>query len=73
MGNKKAKRGNPLKKFRVKYARIVLMETTVEAHSADDVRDEGLPGVFDGIPTEMVGKYVKDVQDHEFVWEVSEE
>ena len=72
MGNKKAKQGNPPRKFRVKYARIVLMEAVVKARSADDVKDDGLPGVFDGIPTEMVGKHVKDVQDHEFVWEVAE-
>ena len=37
------------------------METTVEARSEDEVRDEGLPGVFDGIPTEMVGKHIDDI------------
>jgi len=60
------------RRFRVRYARIVLMETTVEATSEEGVKDDGLPGVFDGIPEEMVGKHVLDIQDYEFTWEVRE-
>jgi len=72
MDGKAAAPGKPLRKFRVRYARVVLMEAIIEARSAEEVRDEGLPGVFDGIPTEMIGRHVDDVQDHEFVWEVTE-
>jgi hypothetical protein len=73
MGSKTAKHEKPLNRFKVRYARVVLMETVVEAESEDDVRDEGLPGVFHGIPTEMVGRHVDDVQDYEHVWEVTPE
>jgi hypothetical protein len=70
MGSRKPR---PKRRFKVRYARVVLMETVVEAESEDDVRDEGLPGVFHGIPTEMIGKHVDDVQDYEHVWEVTPE
>jgi len=63
--------GERRNRFRVRYARVVLMETTVEARSADEVRDEGLPGVFHGIPLEMMGRHIKDVQDYEHVWEIA--
>lgn len=72
MDGKSASKGGRMRRFKVRYARIVLMEATVEARSEDEVRDEGLPGVFDGIPTEMVGKHIDDVQDYEHVWEVKE-
>jgi hypothetical protein len=62
----------PMRKFRVKYANLVVMETVVEARSADEVRDAGLPGAFDGIPTEMIGKHVEDVRYHGSAWDVSE-
>lgn len=70
MGKKHGNSGKGKRRFRVRYARIVLMQAVVEAKSADEVRDEGLPGVYDGIPTEMVGRHVDDVQDYEHVWEV---
>ena len=72
MASRPTKRNKPLKRFKVRYGRVVLMETVVEAESADEVRDEGLPGVFDGIPTELIGRHVDDVQDCEQVWEVTE-
>lgn len=70
MEGKPARKGRAKRRFKVRYARIVLMETVVEAKSEGDVRDEGLPGVFDGIPTGLVGPHVDDVQDYEHVWEV---
>ena len=60
-----------LKKFHVRYARVVIMETDVESQSEEDVRDSGLPGVYDGIPTDMIPSHVEDVVDHEWIWEVS--
>ena len=71
-GRKKDAGRTPPRRFRVRYARIVLMETTVEARSPEEVRDEALPGVFDGVPEGMVGKHVLDIQDYEFTWQVRE-
>lgn len=70
MEGKPARKGRRDRRFKVRYARIVLMQAVVEAKSEGDVRDEGLPGVFDGIPDGLVGPHVDDVQDYEHVWEV---
>ena len=61
-----------LKTFRVRYARVVIMETDVEAESEEDVKDSGLPGVYEGIPIESVPPHVEDVQDYEHIWEIEE-
>lgn len=62
-----------MKKFRVRYARIVVLETVVEAESEGQVKDDGrLPSVYDGIPTEMIPAAVDSVDDYEFIWEVDE-
>ena len=60
-----------LKKFRVRYARVVIMETDVEAESEEDVKDSGLPEVYEGIPTEMIPSHVDDIVDYEHIWEIS--
>ena len=62
-----------MKKFRVRYARIVVLESVVEAESEDRVKDDGrLPSVYDDIPTETIPAAVDSVDDYEFIWEVEE-
>ena len=60
-----------LKKFRVRYARVVIMETDVESENEEDVNDSGLPGVYEGIPTERIPSHVEDIVDYEHIWEIS--
>jgi hypothetical protein len=62
-----------LKNFRVRYARIVIMETVVRRKSLADVYDIDLPGVYDGISADLIGEHVEDIQDYEHVWEITEE
>ena len=66
-------------KFRVRYARVVIMETIVEAPTEGEVQDEGLPGVYQGIsdgpdeyvPQELLPAHVCEIQDQDFIWEVT--
>lgn len=54
-------------KFTVRYARVVIMETEVEADCEDDVKDEGLPSVYG----EEIPDHVEEVVDYEEIWEVT--
>ena len=72
MGRKSNKRNEAPRRFKVRYGRTGVMEAVVEAKSADEVSDEGLPGVFAGIPAGMIGTHVRDVRDDEFTWDVTE-
>ena len=68
----------PQLRYKVRYARVVIMETEIMAtpskenpdEPADLLDDGRLPGVFDGIPTRKIGSHVVDVQDYEHIWEV---
>ncbi len=57
-----------IKKFRVRYARIVIMETDVEARREREVKDTGLPGVFEGI--DKIPPHVREVLAHDQIWDV---
>lgn len=65
-------------RYKVRYARLVIMETVVEAvpktdnpdEPADFLDDGRLPGVFHGIPNQKIGSHIQDVQDYEHVWSV---
>lgn len=54
-------------RFKVTWARVVIMETVVDADSADDIVDDGtLPPVYPhGRPA-----HVRDVVDDEHIWEI---
>ena len=57
----------------MRYARVVLLETTVQAATEDDIKDDGtLPDVYDGIPIESLPPHVEDVQDYEHIWNIEE-
>ncbi len=57
-----------IKKFRVRYARIVIMETDVEARSEGEVKDTGFPGVYDGI--DKIPRHVREVLGYDQIWDV---
>ena len=61
-----------LNRFRVRYARIVVMETDVLAASADDIAHMALPGVYEGVPTDHIPSHVQDVTKYDPVWEFRE-
>ena len=74
------------KKFRVKYARVVIMETTVDVEERElDEKgrpkvclDRGLPGVFDGVEMDpllgvMNGPHIKGIVDYDAIYEETEE
>ena len=64
--------------YKVRYARLVIMETVVEAvpkkgspnEPAKFLDDGRLPGVFHGISDKKIGSHIKDIQDYEQIWEV---
>jgi hypothetical protein len=58
--------------FKVRYARLVIMETFVLARDEHEVARMPLPEPYDGIPTDDVPPEVQDVIDHEHTWEVTE-
>lgn len=66
------------RRYKVRYARLVIMETDVDALPAKDNPDEPakflddgrLPGVFHDILNRKIGGHIKDVQDYEHIWEV---
>jgi hypothetical protein len=66
------------RRYRVRYARLVVMEVEVLATPSranpdepEEYLDDGrLPGVFSGIDERKIGEHVVDVQDYEHVWEV---
>ena len=57
-------------KFLVQYARVVIMETEVEADCEKEVRDENLPGVYEGLAAELIPDQVREIRDEEFIWTV---
>lgn len=61
-----------MQRFKVRYARTVIMETVIERPDEDAVVDDGsLPGVYpDGF---MPPAHVVDIQDDENVWSVTPE
>ena len=66
------------RRYKVRYARLVIMETEVEAvpkkgNPDEPVKflDDGrLPGVFHGIPARNLGSHIVEVQDYEQIWSV---
>lgn len=66
------------RRYKVRYARLVIMETIVEAVPSKsdpdeprDYLDDGrLPSVFAGIAVKDIGTHVTGVQDYEPIWEV---
>jgi len=60
-----------LQEFRVRYARVVIMETTVLSENEDDIIAMPLPDVFEGIPKDMIASHVQEVVDYEEIWQVS--
>ena len=66
------------RRYKVRYARLVIMETEVTAvpkqgnpdEPAKFLDDGRLPGVFDGIPDENTGSHIVEVQDYEHIWSV---
>ena len=64
------------RRYKVRYARLVIMETEVDALPAKDNPDEPakflddgrLPGVFHGIPNRNIGSHIKNVQDYDQIW-----
>jgi hypothetical protein len=67
------------RRYKVRYARLVTMETEVVAtpskHDPDEpakfLDDGRLPDVFHGVPTSKVGSHIKDVQDYDPIWIVT--
>ena len=55
--------------YNVRYARVVIMETEVQAESRDDVYGLSLPGVYEGI--ENIPPQMMDIVDYDVIWEVT--
>lgn len=66
------KRTKSKRLFRIRYARVVIMETTVKAANRKAAAVARLPGVFEGIPTEAIGSHIEEVVDYEPIFELKE-
>lgn len=63
-----------LQRFRVRYARVVIMETIVEALDENDVCDDGtLPSVYKGMSSDAIPSHVESIVDYDAIWEVEED
>jgi len=66
------------RRYKVRYARVVIMETEIDAvpdksnpdEPADFLDDGRLPGVFHGIPDRKIGSHIVGTEDYEHIWEV---
>ena len=78
MSTKPMKTTLKTRRYKVRYARLVVMQTVIAAVPANgnpdepkDLLDDGrLPGIFHGIPTRSIGSHIKEVQKYPQVWMV---
>jgi hypothetical protein len=61
-----------LRRFRVRYAWLVTIETDMLPASEEDIARMPLPGVYEGVPSDHVPNHVQNVTDCDAVWEIGE-
>jgi len=62
-----------VRKYLVRYARVVIMETEVDSMEGPPVDGVNvlLPGVFHGIDSKEISPHIQDVMDYDVIYEVT--